>query len=58
MADFDGFEVSSVEIALKIAVVGLVAGILFYALEKYVLTPAEAAVGLSTPVVATNATAA
>jgi len=43
----EAFRVTSAEAALKLAIVGLVAGVVLYALEKYVLTPAEAAVGLA-----------
>lgn len=42
------FAVVSVEKALQLAVVGLVAGVIFYALEKYVIVSLESAVGLGT----------
>lgn len=44
----DSFEVSGLEKAAKILLVGVLAGVLFYALNKYLLSPAESALGLPT----------
>lgn len=42
----EGFTVTSAEVGLQILIVGLITGVALYALEKFVFTPAEAAVGL------------
>ena len=42
----EGFEVTGPELAVKMLLVGVIAGVLFYAINKYLLTPAETALGL------------
>jgi hypothetical protein len=43
----DAFRVDSVEVAVKLALVGLLTGVIFYALEKYVIVPGESALKLA-----------
>lgn len=43
----DNFEVKGLEQAAKLLLAGLLAGVLFYVVNKYVLTPAETALNIS-----------
>ena len=52
----EAFRVDNVEVAMKLAIIGLVAGVMFYAIEKYVLTPAEAALQSVTSTPAASST--
>jgi hypothetical protein len=42
----EGFEVNDLEKAAKLLLVGVAAGVAFYVINKYLLTPAENALGL------------